>query len=179
MKTKKEFKYFSIFNHEGEQEYLSKMHGEGWRFVKVTGFGVYHFEECEPMEVSYQLDYNQEGIAHKSEYVQMFADCGWEYIQDYAGYSYFRKPTSEMSGDEEIFCDDESRLAMMERVYKGRLLPLVVLFSACLVPQFILSVCSYKSYGLSALFGGIIVFYLTIFAAFGIKYSKFKKNIRK
>ena len=47
--------------------------------------GLYHFEKCEPEDVTYQLDYNPEGIAHKAEYIQMFLDCGWEYMQDFAG----------------------------------------------------------------------------------------------
>ena len=47
----------------------------------------------------------------------MFADCGWEYLQDFAGYSYFRKPVAEMKGEEAIFCDDASRLEMMRRVF--------------------------------------------------------------
>ena len=92
MRTKKEFRWFNIFQYENEQEYLRTMHRAGWKFIKVTGLGTYHFEECTPEDVVYQLDYNQEGLAHKTEYVQMFSDCGWEYIQDYAGYSYFRKP---------------------------------------------------------------------------------------
>lgn len=179
MATKKQFKYFSIFNHEDEQEYLAQMHREGWRFVRVTGLGVYHFENCEPADVVYQLDYNQEGLSHKTEYVKMFEDCGWEYIQDYAGYSYFRKPALEMNGDEEIFCDDESRLAMMLRVYKGRLLPLVVLFSACLLPQFVLNSFVWQNYGVAAFIAGVIVLYLVVFAIFGIKYAKYKKNVRK
>jgi hypothetical protein len=105
--------------------YLREMHKQGWIFIKVTGLGVYHFEECEPQDVVYQLDYNQEGLSHKTEYIQMFSDCGWEYIQDYVGYSYFRKAAAEMNGDEEIFCDDASRAAMMGRVFKGSLLPLI------------------------------------------------------
>ena len=120
MRTKKEFKYFSIFDHEKEQEYLSKMHSEGWRLVRVTGLGMFHFEECTPENVVYQLDYNKEGLSHKTEYIQMFRDCGWEHIQDFADFSYFRKPASEMNGTESIFCDDESRYAMLERIYKGR-----------------------------------------------------------
>ena len=103
MKTKKQYKYFTIFDYEKEQVYLQNMHKEGWKFVKVSGFGTYHFVECTPENVVYQLDYNQEGLANKAEYVQMFNDCGWEYIQDYAGYSYFRKPAADMNGAEEIF----------------------------------------------------------------------------
>ena len=179
MKTKKQFKYFSIFNHEKEQDYLREMHKQGWKFIKVTGFGVYHFEECEPYDVVYQLDYNQEGLSHRAEYVQMFNDCGWEYIQDYVGYSYFRKSAAEMNGDEEIFCDDASRVAMMERVFKGRLLPLVVLFTLCLLPQFIINLVSLHNYGIAILIGFVMGLYLGCFAAFGIKYAKYKNKTKK
>ena len=179
MNTKKQFRYFSIFNHEKEQEYLQNMHREGWKFVRVSGFGIYHFEECEPQDVVYQLDYNQEGLTHKNEYIQMFVDCGWEYIQDYAGYAYFRKPSSQTNVNEEIFCDDASRLAMMGRVFKGRLLPLVLIFTSCLLPQFIINLFSTKNYGVAIIIGFIMGLYLGAFATFGIKYAMYKRKIKK
>ena len=37
METKKQMKYFTIFDYEKEQDYLRQMHQSGWRFVKVTG----------------------------------------------------------------------------------------------------------------------------------------------
>ena len=112
MNTKKEFKFFTIFEHEKEQEYLRAMHNSGWKFTHVTGLGMYHFEACQPEDVIYQLDYNQEGLAHKSEYVQMFADCGWEYLQDFFGYSYFRKSAAEADGkcDERLQREGEDRI---------------------------------------------------------------------
>ena len=76
MEMKKEWKYFTVFNHEKEEEYLSGQHRSGWKFVKVTGIGTYHFEKCQPEDVVYQLDYNQEASSDKSEYIRMFADCG-------------------------------------------------------------------------------------------------------
>ena len=89
----------------------------------------------------YQLDYNPEGLANKEEYVQLFADCGWEYLQDYAGYSYFRKAVVQMGGrDEEIFCDDQSRLALVRRVFWGRMVPALVIL--------LLLVCPYVIQGL-------------------------------
>ena len=91
MEAKKQFKWFTIFEYEKEQDYLREMHKSGWRFVKVTGLGMYYFEKCLPQDVVYQLDYNKDGLTHKDEYLKMFDDCGWEYIQDYLGYSYFRK----------------------------------------------------------------------------------------
>ena len=67
METKKQFKWFTIYEYEKEQEYLRRMHREGWKFRKVSGLGMYHFEACVPEDVVYQLDYNQEGLAHKDE----------------------------------------------------------------------------------------------------------------
>ena len=115
MEKKKVFKFFTIFEYEEEQTYLRQMHQSGWKFIQVSGLCYYHFERCEPEDVIYQLDYNPEGIAHKAEYVQMFNDCGWEYLQDYLGYSYFRKAVSENGAEEEIFCDKESRLQGRKR----------------------------------------------------------------
>lgn len=58
METRKEFKWFTIFEYEKEQDYLREMHKAGWKFTAVKGFGMYHFEKCVPQDVVYQLDYN-------------------------------------------------------------------------------------------------------------------------
>ena len=174
METMKQFKYFSIMNHEKEEAYLRDMHKNGWRFVKVTGLGRYHFEKCEPADVIYRLDYNTAINDSRTEYLQIFSDCGWEYIQTYAGYSYFRKDAAETNGEESIFSDDESKTAMMGRVYKGRILPLVGILCACLLPQFIINIIN-KNYGIYALLGAIIGIYLGVFATCAVSYYKGKK----
>ena len=177
METKKEFRYFNIMEYEKEALYLQERHKQGWKFVKVTGLGVYHFVKCEPENVVYQLDYNQEGISAKQEYVQMFNDCGWEYLMDFMGYSYFRKPASEMKENESIFCDDDSRLEMMNRVFKGRLIPLIVIFFCILIPQTIaqFSLNNIIFY----MFMVLIIIYLVIFINFAIKYVDYKKRLGK
>ena len=175
MKTKKEVRFFSIFAYEKEQEYLRRQHKAGWKFVKVTGLGMYHFEECAAEDVIYQLDYNQEASANKEEYQKMFADCGWEYLQDYMGYSYFRKAAALMDGEEEIFSDDSSRLAMMERIIKGRMLPMLVIFFACLIPQFFNHLNGGR-YFTAGLLGATLLLYVCVFAYCAIVYYK---KIRK
>lgn len=175
METKKILKFFTIFEYEKEQEYLRKMHQSGWKFVKVSGFCVYHFEKCVPEDVIYQLDYNQDGIAHKDEYVKMFSDCGWEYLQDYVGYSYFRKAASETAGTEEIFCDDNSRLQMLERVFKGRALPLVVIFLCILLPC-VVSNWHNSEYIMAALLGVVTGIYVLVFATFAYQYFALKNR---
>lgn len=175
---KKEFKFFTIADYEKEQDYLREMHNHGWKFMKVSGLCMYHFEECEPMDVIYQLDYNQEGIAHKEEYIQMFEDCGWEYMQDYVGFSYFRKPVGIMNEDESIFCDDESRLEFMKRIFKGRLIPLLVVFFMVIIPQLIMQF-RIGAYGLVLIFAILLILYLSIFIWYGKQYHDFKTRISK
>ena len=178
MKTedyKKQFKYFTIFEYEKEEKYLREMHKSGWKFIKVTGLGRYHFEKCTPEDVVYQLDYNKEGIKNKDEYLQMFSDCGWEHLQEYAGYSYFRKPASDMQDDEGIFCDEESKLRMMERVLRGRMTPLVIIFFCFLLPQLCMNTVN-GNYVLAAFMGGIMAVYLAVFLISARGYFKMKNG---
>lgn len=179
MADKKQLKWFSIFDYEKEQEYLRNMHKSGWKFLKVTGLCMYHFDKCVPEDVSYQLDYNPDGLSHKDEYIQMFNDCGWEYIQDFVGYSYFRKPVSDEKETEEIFCDEESRLQMMERVIKGRMLPLLILFFCVLLPQFIYSIAANRNYYIAVMAASVIILYVAIFINCAVKYIKFKNSTKK
>ena len=144
--------------------------------MKITGLGIYHFERCQPEKVIYQLDYNQEGLANKEEYVRMFADCGWEYLMTFAGYSYFRKPAAEMNGEEEIFCDDQSKLEMMERVLKGRMTPLLILFCTVLLPQCVMNFTIYHNYVLAVMYALILAVYVIVFIACGKKYRQLKNG---
>ncbi len=176
-KRRKEFKWFTIVEYEKEQEYLREMHKHGWKFLLVTGLGMYHFEECEPADVVYQLDYNKEGLAHKDEYVQMFEDCGWEYMQDFWGFSYFRKPVGIMNEDEGIFCDDESRLQLLERIFKGRLTPLLIVFCSMIIPQIVIQSLNGQPV-LAGMYVVLMIVYLVIFIVFGRYYYGYKNRIQ-
>ena len=175
MQTKKEFHYFTIFNHQKEEAYLREMHKKGWKFTNINKFGLYHFEECVPEDVVYQLDYNKVGTAHLSEYILMFEDCGWEYLQQYAEYSYFRKPASEMNGEEEIFSDDSSRVAMMGRVFKGRMIPMLICFCLLLVPS-IVSCVRNGFWDVLVFDAAVLIIYIVLFTRFTISYFRVKNG---
>lgn len=179
--TKTELRFYSIPEWKKEEIYLRKQHKNGWKFNKIIFPGFYHFEKCEPEDVVYQLDYNQDGISHKEEYVKMFNDCGWEYIQDFAGYSYFRKPVSEMDGDEEIFCDDASRADMLKRVFVGRMTPLLSMFFLVIIPQiYMLSQQNTPvHHTLAVFFIFMFVLYLFMFIYFGLSFLKYWKKVHK
>lgn len=180
--TKTEFKLFSITEWKKEERYLRKQHKNGWEFVAVNFIGLYHFKKCEPKDVIYQLDYNPESITQKAEYIQMFRDCGWEYLQNFFGYSYFRKEASLMDGtEEEIFCDDASRLDMMKHVLRHRMTPLFFIFFLIIIPQIILQsrFDTFENHFLLGVFCILLVVYLVFFAIFFIQYWNYYRNIRK
>lgn len=173
MKEKKAaVRLFTIADWEKEQDYLRRQHQRGWKLDRVTFFNCYHFVRCQPEDVVYQLDYNPEGLANKEEYVQLFADCGWEYLQDYAGYSYFRKAVAQMGGrDEKIFCDDQSRLALVRRVFWGRMVPALVIL--------LLLVCPYVIQGLISPHGDtavLLALFLCLLALYTVILVKFARQ---
>lgn len=169
------FKYFTVMQYSKEEAFLRSMHRAGWRLEGVTGFCRYHFVSCEPEDVVYRLDYNKDGVMHKPEYVQLFGDCGWEYIQDYLGYSYFRKPACDDIQNNDIFCDDESRFQLIERIARGRIAPLLTLFFAVAI-QFFLSL-QYHRPIFAMICAGILVMYAAILGCFALQYLKFRNHI--
>ena len=175
METKKEIRYFSIFNHEKEEKYLREMHKSGWRLVRISGLCVFHFEKCEPEDVIYQLDYNPQTDDTRAEYLQMFSDCGWEHVQDYAGYSYFRKSSKDGNTEDKIFSDCDSYTAMMARVFNKRIYPLVFIFLLAVIPNFVLGIFNHD-YIVTSIFGAIILVYITLFIACAVCYRKMKKK---
>ena len=182
--NKTEFKHFTVPQYRKEENYLSDMNEKGWRFVGVSFPGLYHFEKCDPAPASYRLDYNQEGLRNKSEYIQMFRDCGWEHICDFVGYSYFRKEGQAGDEREEIFCDDASRLEMMKRVFIGRIIPLIIIFAAIILPQLFMNQ-SRISMGetsiifniISYLYLGLALLYLIIFLFTAFQFFEYEKEV--
>lgn len=180
--TKTQLRFFSVPEWQKEENYLREQHKNGWAFIRVSGLGVYHFEKCVPQDVVYQLDYNADSTKQPNEYIQLFRDCGWEYLQNYAGYSYFRKAASEMGETEEgIFCDDASRLDMMKRVFVGRMTPLLIVFFSLIIPQMFLQ--SHSQFPESR---AVFIFYCVLFAVyviafiqFGVRYWKFYRSVHK
>ena len=86
-----------------------------------------------------------------------------------------------MVGKEEIFCDDASRMDMIERVFKGRMIPLFVIFFAVIIPQFFIqiSIDSLANKALAGMFAVLFVLYLVLFIQFGTQYLQLKKRLEK
>ena len=156
MEKKIVYRIFTIADYEREALYFREMHAKGWKLRKVSYsillFAVkYTFEKCHPEQVSYQLDFYPMEKSERASYLQLFKDCGWEHITDFNGFSYFRKPYSQIESDAEfeIYNDAAGKLAMVKRILIMRMLPVLILFSV-LLPVFskLLSGRGYFSWGM-------------------------------
>ena len=156
MEKKVVYRIATIADYDREALYLRKMHAEGWKLKRVS-YSIllvavkYTFEECQPEQVSYQLDFYPMKKSERASYLQLFKDCGWEHITDFNGFSYFRKLYSGVESDAEfeIYNDAAGKLAMVKRILIMRMLPILFLFSA-LLPVFskLLSGRGYFSWGM-------------------------------
>lgn len=180
-RKKIKFGWFTVPEWEKEEKWLREHHKNGWKLISATIPGFYKFEECEPEDVIYQLDYNQEGMSNFNEYVQIFRDCEWEYVTKMAGYAYFRKPAKEMVEKESIFCDDESKFDMIERVFKGKMVPLIVIFCCIIIPQMSMQSYNNSTEGevLFIIYLIMFVLYLLLFISFARQYWKVKDKLKK
>ena len=112
----------------------------------------------------------------------MYDDCGWDYVCDSVGYSYFYKPIKEMDGNEEIFNDDSSKKDMLNRVFKGRMIPLFIVFGLILCPNLLLYTylsITYKEllyYEFLFNFLCLFIVYIVFFAKWFFKYRALKRK---
>lgn len=125
MESKSIIKRFSVADFEEEQEFLSRQHSLGWK-LKSIKHGLYTFEKCPAEKYVYQLDYNPTD-KDEDEYIQLFIDYGWEFIQKNNSRHYFRKPESDTENENSIFSDRESKAEMCRKIVNRRLFLLIPL----------------------------------------------------
>lgn len=145
MEKKIVYRIFTIADYEREALCFREMHAKGWKLRKVSYsillFAVkYTFEKCHPEQVSYQLDFYPMEKSERASYLQLFKDCGWGHITDFNSFSYFRKVHSEIESDAEfeIYNDAAGKLAMVNRILRLRLVPVLLLLAIHIPFLFIL-----------------------------------------
>ncbi len=176
IEKKNVYRIVTIADYEREAVFLGEMHAKGWKLRKVS-YSIllvavkYTFEKCQPEQVVYQLDFYPMKESERASYLQLFKDCGWEHIADYNGFSYFRKLYSGVESDAEfeIYNDAAGKLAMVKRILRLRMLPILLLFSA-LLPVFSKFVSGGSSFSWEVFLIFIIDWVLLIVFAIQISY---------
>ncbi len=179
-KTKTKMKIFTIADYEKEEKWLESKHAEGWKLTKVVFPVFYVFEQTTPEKIIYKLEFNEEEVTE--DYLKMYQDYGWEFFGSHVGWNYFRKLESEImdESDKEIFSDNESKVEMVDKVFKSRMLPLLIVFFVAFLPQ--MSQLDRNIFGSSDIIFAIIylilfVLYVSLLVYCGIKLIKMKRDL--
>ena len=185
MEKKVVYRIATIADYDREALYLSKMHAEGWKLKEVTYSNLvvavkYTFEKCQPEQVSYQLDFYPMKKSDRASYLQLFKDCGWEHITDFNGFSYFRKLHSGIESDAEfeIYNDAAGKLAMVNRILRLRLVP-VLLLLAIHIPFLLKLLNKSNAYGLWSLFAVGLDIFLSLILLLIVAYISWKLWYKK
>ncbi|WP_295215714.1 DUF2812 domain-containing protein [Ruminococcus sp.] len=176
--TKTMIRFFTIADYEEEEQFLREQHRKGWKLVRFIAPCFYRFEVCEPEDVVYRLDFREKN-ADRDVYLQMFSDYGWECCQSFAEWDYFRKKASEVEINPEIFSDNASKLELIRRVIRKRLLPLGIIFLFCVIPNTIRAVSGEfgKWYSAFSIFWFVMfVLYLWILGHSTCQFRKLKRK---
>lgn len=171
---------FTIADYDREALYLRKMHAEGWKLKEVSYSNLvvavkYTFEKCQPEQVSYQLDLYPMKKSERASYLQLFKDCGWEHITDFNGFSYFRKLHSGIESDAEfeIYNDASGKLAVVKRILRLRLVP-VLLLLAIHIPFLLKLLNKSNAYGLWSLLAVGLDIFLSLILLLIVAYISWK-----
>lgn len=124
----RKFKWFWAWQDEQEEGWLREMSTVGWHLRGISFPTIYDFESGESRDYVYRLDYRSHWKMDKEDYLQLFQDAGWEYVQEMAGWHYFRK-LAEQGEDFEIYTDAESKIGKYQRLLMFLwilMLPLIV-----------------------------------------------------
>lgn len=172
------FRIFTISDYEKEEAFLRQQHNAGYRLVRYALPGFYYFQKCQPEDVVYRLDFDHGNREDREGYLQMFRDYGWEYLFRVSGWDYFRKPAAR-DEDLEIFSDNASRLALVQRVFRTRMLPLLLIFLTCVIPQLSQSMLGTVRYGFLVFWMIMFFLYVVLLVHSGLGLWRMKQKYRQ
>ena len=110
MKSKLQFRIFTILDEDKKEEYLHEMHLKGWRY-RTSRFGLFYFDQCQPDDVIYRIYDSRFLKKHKHE-LQDFRNRGWELIGA-GSCSILRKPASDILSEDQVYMSKGLRWEVM------------------------------------------------------------------
>ena len=175
-------RFFTIADFKEEEVWLRDMARSGLHFLRMYVPCFYVFEMGEPQDVIYRLDFtnNDEG----GDYARMLNEFGWENCGRCMGWIYWRRSADELASEAEgeLFSDDASRLDMVRKVVQTRMLPLLIIFFCCVLPNLARAIRG-EMYGASGFFlgffGVMTALYLYLFIHCGGKLRRMRRELEK
>ena len=110
MKSKAQFRIFSIVDLDKEVEYLHEMHLKGWRF-RTSCFGFFYFDQCQPEDIIYRI-YDSRFLKKYKHELQDLRNRGWELIET-GSCSILRKSSSDLLPEDQVYMSKTLRWEVM------------------------------------------------------------------
>jgi len=108
------FKFVWDDNDQVLERWLEDMAREGLHLQRVDCLrSRFVFQRGEPAEITYRLDFQMNKVS--PDYLQLFADAGWERIDDSFGWQFWRA-LPHAGRTPEIFTDTASRIGKYQRL---------------------------------------------------------------
>ena len=180
--TVTKIKFWTIADFREEEVWLRELSRQGLHFLRMYVPCFYVFEKGAPRDVIYRLDFTNND--ENRDYARMLSEFGWENCGRCVGWVYWRRNADELwsEAEGELFSDDESRLDMVKKVVQTRMLPLLVIFFACVLPKLFRALDG-GMYGASGFFlgffGVMTVLYLYLFIHCGGKLRRMRRELEK
>ena len=116
MKSKLQFRIFTILDEDKKEEYLHEMHLKGWRY-RTSRFGFFYFDQCQPDDVIYRI-YDSRFLKKYKHELQDFRNRGWELIE--TGFcSIFRKTASDILSEDQVYMSKGLRWEVMRYRFRS------------------------------------------------------------
>lgn len=132
---------YTIWNDEAELTWLEEMARQGYSLINVWGGIFYRFEQTEPKSVQYCHGFRQVKKGDKDNYLQLYADAGWQHAATHMGWHHYFWSDAENANvmDKETAYRETARIlnymALFYLVGAGALILGSVLISITLIPE--------------------------------------------
>ncbi len=110
MKSKLQFRIFTILDEDKKEEYLHEMHLKGWKYRR-SRFGLFYFDQCQPDNVIYCI-YDSRFLKKYKHELQDFRNRGWELIGA-GSCSILRKSSSDLLPEDQVYMSKGLRWEVM------------------------------------------------------------------
>ena len=110
MKSKLQFRIFTILDEDKKEEYLHEMHLKGWKY-RTSRFGFFYFDQCQPDDVIYCI-YDSRFLKKYKYELQDFRKRSWELIGA-GSCSILRKSSSDLLPEDQVYLSKGLRWEVM------------------------------------------------------------------
>ena len=110
MKSKAQFRIFTIVDLDKEEEYLHEMHLKGWRY-RTSCFGFFYFDQCQPDDIIYRI-YDSRFLKKYKHELQDFRNRDWELIET-GSCSILRKSSFDLLPEDQVYMNKTLRWEVM------------------------------------------------------------------